>query len=308
MISIAMTTYNGEKYLHEQIKSILLQSFADFELVICDDCSTDTTKEIIENYCKLDNRITFCVNESNLGFMKNFEKVISLCKGEYIALCDQDDIWMPNHLEILYEKILEKECSLVGGNALLVDGDNNSLNTLLINNQNIPNVASEYENMLLYRNIFQGAAIMFEKKILSDALPFPNEIRFHDWWLALIASEKKGVYYVNEPVLRYRQHGYNVTGFHSNDTLKQKIKNFFTNDMKHNNEMLIKMLKSFIHISKKEETINCVIEYLYNCNNKNLKAIRYFRKHYGEIFFNEKKYMKNIRSIKLFFDILIGIR
>lgn len=90
MISIAMTTYNGEKYLREQLDSILNQTFSDFELIICDDCSKDATVKILEEYSLKDKRVRYFVNEKNLGFKKNFEKAISLCSGEYVAFSDQD--------------------------------------------------------------------------------------------------------------------------------------------------------------------------------------------------------------------------
>ena len=94
LISIAMTSYNGEKYIREQLDSILTQTYGNFELIICDDRSKDSTVEIIKDYCIKDSRIKLYVNEKNLGFKKNFEKAISLCKGEYIALSDQDDIYV----------------------------------------------------------------------------------------------------------------------------------------------------------------------------------------------------------------------
>lgn len=94
-----MTTYNGVKYLREQIESILSQTYKDFELIICDDCSKDSTVSILKKYQNKDSRVKYFINESNLGFKKNFEKAISLCSGEYVAFSDQDDIWLPEKLE-----------------------------------------------------------------------------------------------------------------------------------------------------------------------------------------------------------------
>ena len=125
MISIALASYNGENYIREQLDSILLQSISDFELIICDDCSTDNTYQILEEYKARDSRIHIYRNEQNLGFKKNFEKAISLCKGEYIALSDQDDIWLVDHLKILLDKI--NNHSMVSGNAIMVDSNNKEL-------------------------------------------------------------------------------------------------------------------------------------------------------------------------------------
>ena len=104
-VSIALATYNGEKYLREQLDSILSQSIQDFELVACDDCSTDSTLKILNEYAEKDFRVKVFTNEKNLGFKKNFEKAIFLCSGDYIALSDQDDIWTENHLQVLLENI-----------------------------------------------------------------------------------------------------------------------------------------------------------------------------------------------------------
>ena len=121
MISIAMATYNGEKYLREQLDSILSQTITDWELIVCDDCSKDTTVGILKSYQRKDGRVKIFVNEKNLGFKKNFEKAIGLCSGDYIALADQDDIWHDNHLEVLLGLI--GEVSLSCGNARLMTSD-----------------------------------------------------------------------------------------------------------------------------------------------------------------------------------------
>ena len=112
-----MATYNGEKYLREKIDSILSKTIQNYELIVCDDCSTDTTWNILLDYQVQDKRIKCYRNEKNLGFKKNFEKAIRLCTGEYIALSDQDDIWTEDHLQVLYEGIGEND--LVGANAYI---------------------------------------------------------------------------------------------------------------------------------------------------------------------------------------------
>ena len=104
MIGIAMTTYNGEKYLKEQIDSILNQTVSDFELIVCDDVSSDSTMDILNGYAAKDSRVHVFRNEENLGFLKNFEKAIRICLDpEYVALSDQDDVWTENHLEVLVD-------------------------------------------------------------------------------------------------------------------------------------------------------------------------------------------------------------
>ena len=93
LISIAIATYNGEKYLEEQLDSIYAQTYKNIEVIVTDDCSSDKTVEILKKYYK-SHGLKYVINETNLGFVKNFEKAISLCRGDYIALSDQDDIWL----------------------------------------------------------------------------------------------------------------------------------------------------------------------------------------------------------------------
>lgn len=125
MISIALAAYNGEKYIREQLDSILAQDYNNWELVICDDNSTDSTVGIINEYLERNNRVRLIRNEQNLVFVKNFEKAIKLCRGEYIALSDQDDIWTSDHLSKLLQELKTNDSiQLVCADAMLVDINN----------------------------------------------------------------------------------------------------------------------------------------------------------------------------------------
>ncbi len=245
MISIAMATYNGEKYLAEQLDSILAQTVQDFELVICDDCSTDGTVRILEEYMQKDSRIKVFVNKENLGFVKNFEKAIKLCSGEYIALSDQDDVWLPEHLEILMRNIKDKD--LICGNAVLCDENLKTINTDLLSVSKIdflPDNKDDWFFFLLHGNIFQGAASLFKSNIIEKALPIPSKVKFHDRWLALVAASENGVSYINKPILYYRQHGENIT--HTEKwNIFLRIKNALFHDDSQTTENNIDVLKAF---------------------------------------------------------------
>ena len=214
MISIAMATYNGEKYIKEQIDSILNQTIQDFELVVCDDCSSDSTIDILKEYSKRDERITAYENEKQLGFLKNFEKAVSLCKGEYIALSDQDDIWMPDHLELLHKAIKGKSMSC--GNALLVDSNALSMGMTYWEQVAFESIPSsnlgKAMSILLFRNPFQGAAMMINRDLLKYALPIPEFVYFHDTWFAALACFCDGIACVKTPILKYRRVNESVTG------------------------------------------------------------------------------------------------
>lgn len=208
-----MATYNGAKYIKEQIDSILNQTIQDFELVICDDCSTDNTIKILQEYAQIDSRFHVYLNEKNLGFKKNFEKAISLCKGEYIALSDQDDIWEPNHLELLLDAIGDNV--LACGNSAITDEKGNNLGMTLREQETLDYIPldnlKKAVSILIYRNPYQGASMLMKRDLLKYILPFPEGGNFHDTWIALVSCFCGGLVYVNNILLKYRRTNNNVT-------------------------------------------------------------------------------------------------
>ena len=214
LFSIAMAVYNGEKYLRQQIDSLLAQTVSDFEIVICDDCSTDGTWNLIKFYSECDDRIRAYQNSRNLGFKKNFEHAISLCTGEYIALSDQDDIWTQNHLELLYNSIGDKY--LACGNSELVNEGGGSLGITLKEQEALDyipeNDFDKLKSILLFRNPYQGASMLFKKELIQYVLPFPDAVNFHDTWIASIACITGGLTYVDKVILKYRRVSNSVTG------------------------------------------------------------------------------------------------
>lgn len=210
-ISVALASCNGEKYIREQLDSILVQTHQNFELIICDDRSTDSTVHILKEYEKRDKRIRVFENEQNVGFKKNFEKAISLCSGEYIALSDQDDIWVPEHLEKLLSIIGGHDIAC--GNARMVDEKGNSLGKHLNEVDGLFEFDSE---TVLYKqffssNPFQGASMLLRSEFAKSLLPVPLRIRFHDAWFAYCACMENGIAYTFDVINNYRQHGDNVS-------------------------------------------------------------------------------------------------
>lgn len=223
-ISIAMTTYNGEHFLREQLDSILAQSISDWELIVCDDCSLDSTWSILQEYELKDSRINIFKNESNLGFVKNFEKAVSLCKGNYIALCDQDDIWEKNHLELLLNS-METSIGSVG-NARMIDENGNKTNDLISERERYfsdGDDCSKLFRILFYGNPFQGASSLFKKEFFDKALPIPNGVEYHDSWFNAVSCCLAGLIFVPEVVNNYRIHGNNASGNH-NLSFKEQMK------------------------------------------------------------------------------------
>lgn len=270
-ISIAMATYNGEEYLREQLDSILNQSLSDFELIICDDYSKDTTWQILEEYACQDKRIRIFCNDTNLGFKKNFEKAISLCKGEYVALADQDDIWETNHLSVLLNNI-GGNC-LVCGNAICFeeeDGVRKNLYTLFDLDNNITSLDNNLDILkaILFKgNPFQGASMLLSRKFLDIALPIPNSIPFHDVWFALLACCYNSILYVDIVINNYRQHEKSVTK-RSKESIFRKILKFpkFSNILKDRDIYPQKLLM------KKQDYKQDVLEIIYFTSNFCLKV------------------------------------
>lgn len=302
MISIAMATYNGERFIREQIDSIINQSYKDFELIICDDCSKDSTPLILKEYEDKDSRVHVYINESNLGFKKNFGKAISLCKGDYIALSDQDDIWSTDHIEKLYENI--EDNILICANSTIANAEGVSVGANLKgNNYYISNNTEEQFIQLLHKNYVQGCTVLFERSLVDYLLPIPEEQDYHDCWLGLVASLHGKIKYIPDSVLTYRQHGNNITKNEKKNFLK-KIHTFFE---RYNEEykIILKRNKSLYDLDLTEKQKEILIE-----TNSFLRAslapcfrfkyIKHFFKYYNLIYFTENKKLLCLRFIKKF--------
>lgn len=219
MISVCMATYNGEKYIKEQINSILFQLGDNDEIIISDDNSTDETLTIASGYS--DERIKIFLNENQKGFSKNFENAINKASGDIIFICDQDDVWMDNKVEVMINEL--SKTSLVVHNASIVDGNLN-----LINDSHFDLYKVEkgfLKNFLKTRYV--GACMAFKREILEKAIPFPENQKLcaYDYWLTLIAEYYFKVGLVQKPLIRYRRHINNAStgGTKSNNSLIKKI-------------------------------------------------------------------------------------
>ena len=243
IISIAMCTFNGADYLQEQLVSIVKQTRLPNELVTCDDGSTDSTLQILDEFKKkaLFPVIIHC-NKKRLGATKNFEKVITLCKGEIIALCDQDDVWLPQKLEKIEELFKEHpNAGYIFSNALVVDKKLNTLDFTLWDRFLFTKTARKrfkqgHQNqveILIHHNVVTGATMAFRKNIKDLILPIPEEW-VHDEWIALLASAvgARGIF-VEEPLIKYRLHdrqliGIGIGGDKKLDLIEQ-FKKFYDN-------------------------------------------------------------------------------
>lgn len=217
MISVALCTYNGEKYIKEQLESIINQKLPPDEIIICDDVSSDRTKEIVYETLKTWNgNWKFIENKHNLGFIKNFEKAIHSCMGDIIFLSDQDDVWNLDKISIINQVFEEHpETLMVFHDAEIVDSHLSYLgNTVWGLNGLKHDYSKFYQNdysNLIALNPVQGAAMAFRKELFDMSIPFPDHVS-HDDWLALNAALNGEIFPVHQCLLKYRQSGKNTLG------------------------------------------------------------------------------------------------
>lgn len=206
MISVCMATYNGEKYIKEQIDSILCQIGDEDELIISDDGSTDNTINVVEK-TYVDRRIKIIHNEGNHGYTPNFYNALKQAKGEYIFLSDQDDVWLPNKVETVINAL--HNANFVHSDAVIVDEKLHKMNEShdeanKVKRGFIPN---------LLRSRYLGCCMAFDRQVLESLFPVPCYTNNypHDLWIALISEYYFITAKIDKPLILYRRHGGNAS-------------------------------------------------------------------------------------------------
>lgn len=216
-VDVLLATYNGEKYIREQIESILNQTYQNIRLIISDDCSKDNTPEILREYEKKDNRIELYIQEKNLGVVKNIEFLLSKVKNNYYMLSDQDDVWLSEKIEKSLETLTNKDADLVFGDLEVVDQDLKTIypsfgDFMLLNNKINKYINSPKLNYIY--NCVTGCTVLAKKGTIQKIVPLPGKSKYliHDHWIGLMASIYGKVAYMPEKYIKYRQHGNNQVG------------------------------------------------------------------------------------------------
>lgn len=229
-ISVAMCTYNGERFLPEQLDSIAQQALPPSELVICDDGSADRTPEIVQAFARTAGfPVRFVRNETNLGVTLNFAKCIALCSGDLVALSDQDDIWLPRKLA-RFAELFERhpDITCVFSNALLMDQQSQPIGqdswsrflfTLPLQERMFEGDAP---GVLLKLPVVSGAAMVFRASLKQHAFPIPKDW-VHDTWLAWIAALSGRLVPIPDCLIQYRIHGAQQLGL-SAETGRERLK------------------------------------------------------------------------------------
>lgn len=250
LISIALCTYNGEPYLKKQIQSLLSQSYPNLEFIISDDASSDQTLSILNSYSYPNFQVH--QNTNNLGYNKNFESCLRRCTGDYICISDQDDEWEKDKILNLYERIQNNP--MIFSDSVLINENGEPLNQTMSSFLRKPFQPITSPLQLVYANIVSGHSMLFQRKLLDLALPIPEGI-FYDWWLAFIASTKGTISFLNNPLVKHREHDQSAMLQHSQfqDKAQRKI-------IKH--KELLKRLELFIEVQSLSRQDKIILENL----------------------------------------------
>lgn len=300
-ISVALCTYNGEKYLHNQLESILHQNTSINELVICDDRSKDNTIRIIEDFqLKYPGIIKLHINDKNIGIVKNFEKAINHCTGDIIFLSDQDDIWMDTKTTdcIAY---FNTHKNILGcfSDAEIINGDNETQNKTLWSSilfDNSINGTGILKYLVQYRNMITGACLALRREALQYVLPIPEFGKMlHDEWIGFKLATQNALGKIDKPLIQYRVHSAQQTGL----PLENYDENYFKiRSAIFKNDFSQYPLYHYFHWARKLKLIP-VLKKRFDIPDIYFEEIREYRKRSLESYFNGKPFFsKKIELIK----------
>lgn len=224
MIEILLSSYNGARWIDQQIESIANQNCVDWLLTVRDDGSSDDTVQRLQAWkYKLGDKMRILPSEGNVGVVRSFEILLEQSIGEYVMMCDQDDVWLPEKVQVTYERMLEVEAKNPGKAVLvftsveLVDGELRPLGTTFFqqNRFDFP-FALEFNNICVC-NCIAGCTAMINREAVRLSLPFGKHSPYHDWWIAARVSKHGILSVIEEPMMLYRQHGDNACGMKQTD-------------------------------------------------------------------------------------------
>jgi len=199
-ISVCLATYNGEKYILEQCSSVLKQLSSQDELIISDDHSSDSTLKLVSSLN--DDRIKIVLNPSKRGYSTNFENALAYAKGDYIFLCDQDDVWVDHKVDLMVEQLASYD--FVVSDAIVTD---ENLNVVIPSHFEYNHVRSGFMHNFFFTR-YTGACMAFRRELLNTILPFPPQHQLcpHDYWIAIMAEAYYKVKLIKTPLIYYRRH------------------------------------------------------------------------------------------------------
>jgi glycosyltransferase involved in cell wall biosynthesis len=227
-ISIALATYNGEKYLYQLLTSLQAQTLKPFELVVIDDCSSDNSVKIVNDYSFSFGKKIF-VNEKNMGPVYTFKKLAGLCKGDFIAFCDQDDVWISNKLELMFteiKKLDQNVPAVVFSDLSVIDEEGKLIQQSYWQQRTVQPDKFSFQD-ILFANIITGCTTLINTAMANELSKMPLNVMMHDHWIALIAFSFGTHSFIEAPTVLFRSHNSSVTNKEKTTTI-----NVFLNDLK----------------------------------------------------------------------------
>ena len=306
-INILMATYNGRRYLRDQLDSILNQTYSNFRLLISDDASTDSTLKILEEYEAKDRRIEIYRQEKNIGLVANFEFLINKVRSEYFMFSDQDDIWEEDKIEKTFKVMEETNSDLVYSDLEVVSSRLKQIAPSYWTLKGFENKIKKYNNSfnsLYLNNFITGCTMMVKSKWINEFLPLPKDSKYvlHDYWVSLVISQSGKISYIDEKLVKYRQHNNNKVGSKTKseelETLDE-IRDMFINVKIEHFKVFVSNEKVFKHevVKKLNREALAYFEKLKNVKNINLSNWGLFFKLYKYEDFKYK--MKNFLILNI---------
>ena len=276
-IEILMATYNGETYIREQIDSIINQTYKNWVLLVRDDNSKDNTVSIIEEYEQKDSRIRLLRDKKgNLGFVRNFEELMANSLEDFIMFSDQDDYWIENRIEKYIEIITNlssedmKKPLLIHSNSFICDKELN-----IKKEKFISNCAEDKEfDIVFFNYIVQGSTALINRKLVNLALPFSSKVTLHDRYLHLLAEFLGKRIFLNQSLMKYRQHDNNKIGASYSIVKKILKKKYFNNE---DRELILEIRNKYIENINKEKIMK-IDDYLEVTDISKPKLSRFYKR------------------------------
>lgn len=281
-ITILMATYNGEKFLSDQLNSIINQTYSNWELWIRDDNSTDKTKEIITKYTMLDKRIKIYIDDlGNLGVVRNFGTLLeNVHYDNFVMFSDQDDVWLPFKIETTLNRMKEEETRnrdepiLVFSLFEKVNFDLTKINTT---KYTIPSDVNIYN--VISGNFIYGCTMMLNRNLVNLVTPISNKAENHDYWIALIAAYSGKISLINKVTMLYRQHDTNVTGNYKNSSFKSRLNRLLKGNYQGIIDSRLVMIRSLIkHLKYKNINTVFLENYIENIEVGGYRAVMFILK------------------------------
>ena len=295
LVSIAMAAYNGEKYIAQQLQSIVDQTYRNIEIIITDDKSNDDTIQIIRDFQKNYRNIFLFCNKENLGITKTFENSFKNCKGDFVAISDQDDIWELNKIEIMLNEIGKEDAFY--SNSQLIDKNGKFLG---LDFKSLMNFKSYYSGAaFLLSQAVPGHTILIKKDFLKNLLPFPDGLLF-DRWISYCSASNNGLKYIDKPLVQYRQHESNAIGIKGKSENKKRRE---TN--KHKFLYKLNELRRLATAPVRNNETRLIVNRMLTLFNRkwSLQRSIFFFEYRGEILVTKKRseFRKILYCIKMFF-------